>query len=217
MLMKGITVLIEVVEKRVFQVNGRLFPEEGRGRSIVNSTLLPPLGDELVLTRIWPLLHQRVNVSLLWRLRRVNRAWKRSVGASLQWAALETVKVDTPGLMRYLREQGERRPSLRDQVEGEMKSIAVLLAENLVSYSTGYKLSARNWSKAEDSWEWSKSDESCGHSCTCKRKEPVYPDEFWDGSSEDNFPYMDREFEASASSSEGSLRVYYPRHLVRGE
>lgn len=118
MLRKGITALIEVVEKRVFQVNERsMREEEGQEAKGEKSTLLPPLSDELVLSHIWPLLHQRVNVSLLWRLRRVNHAWKRSVGETLQWSALEIVRVDSPGFVRYLRERGERRPSLRERDE----------------------------------------------------------------------------------------------------
>ena len=217
MLRKGITLLIEVVEKSVFHVNDRISRGESRGRHIENAALLPPLSDEFVLTRIWPLLHQRVNVSLLWHLRRVNRAWNRSVGGSLHWAALEIVRVDTPGLMRYLSEHCERRPSLRERVKGEIQSITVLLAENLASYSSGIQSSAGSWRPAEDNWRESQSDESGGHSCTCIRKLPLYPDELWDASSEESFQYMDREFDASASSSDGSLRVYYPRHVVRGE
>lgn len=217
MLRKLITLLIEVAEKRVFSVDDRSARGESRGKQIENPTLLPPLSDELVLTRIWPLLHRRVNVSLLWRLRRVNRAWKRSVGVSLHWAALEIVRVDTPGLTRYLTEQGERRPSLRERVEGEMKSVTVLLAEDLASYSAGSNWSAVSWRPDEDYWSESQGDESGGHSCTYKRNLLVYPDELWDESSEESFRYMAREFDASTSSSEGSLRVYYPRHVVRGE
>ena len=51
---------------------------------------------------------------------------------SLEWAALEMVRVDSPGFLRYLRERRERRPSLQERVESERKLIAVLLAENLV-------------------------------------------------------------------------------------
>ena len=110
--------LIEVDEKRVFQMNDRSMRKEGPEGKGEKSMLLPPLSDELVLSRIWMLLRQRVNVSL-WHLRRVNYAWKRSVGESLQWSALEIVWVDSPGFMRYLREHGERRPSLRERVESE--------------------------------------------------------------------------------------------------
>ena len=85
-----------------------------------------------MLSKVRPLLHKQVNVSLLWRLRRVNKAWKRSVSNSLEWAALEMVRVDSPGYLRYLRERCERRPTLLERVESERRLIAVLLAENVV-------------------------------------------------------------------------------------
>lgn len=76
-------------------------------------TLLPPLSDDLVLARIWPRLHQGVNISLLWRLRRVNKAWREKVSTTVEWAALDMVRVDTPGLLQFLADRGEHRPSLR--------------------------------------------------------------------------------------------------------
>ena len=225
MLGKVISVVIEVVERRAFQVSDRSSQGEGLGRRTEKSTLLPPLSDELVQMQIWPLLHRQVNLSLLWRLRRVNRAWKQSVGSSLQWAALELVRVDTPGLMSYLRERGERRPSLRERVEGEMRAITELLAENLMSYSTASKSSVEkkkvgddsgSMNLVEDPWRGCRVDESGGCSCTCKGREPAYPSQFWDESSDEDFYYRDRESETGASSSESSLRAHYPRHFVRG-
>jgi hypothetical protein len=65
MLKKGITQLIEIVERRVFDVNVQTKRESGRESLTGEATLLPPLSDELVLSQIWPLLHKRVNVSLL--------------------------------------------------------------------------------------------------------------------------------------------------------
>ena len=99
MLKKAITQLIEVVERGVFDVGTPMAGKSDQEKSKKKATLLPPLSDELVLSRIWPLMHQRVNVSLLWRLRRVNKAWKREVGDSLEWAALDIVRLDTPGLI----------------------------------------------------------------------------------------------------------------------
>ena len=112
MLRRAITQLIEVVENRVFEVSPRTVSEGGQEVLKQEATLLPPLSDEFVLSRIWPLLHQRVNISLLWRLRRVNKAWRGKVGTSLEWAALEMVRVDAPGLARYLKRKGERGSSL---------------------------------------------------------------------------------------------------------
>ena len=77
-----------------------------------------------------------MNISLLWRLRTVNRAWREGVGMTLDCAALEKVRVDTPGFIRYLEDHCERRPSLRERVEGELESIKILLTEHLVDYST---------------------------------------------------------------------------------
>ena len=74
MLKQGITQLIDIVERRIFDVNVQAKEESSREKLIGEATLLPPLSDELVLSQIWPLLHKRVNVFLLWRLRKVNRA-----------------------------------------------------------------------------------------------------------------------------------------------
>ena len=72
MLKRGISQLIEAIEERVFERSVQTPSEEVRERRVEKSTLLLPLSDEIVLARIWPLLHQRVNISLLWRLQRVN-------------------------------------------------------------------------------------------------------------------------------------------------
>ena len=73
MLKRGLTQLIDVFERRAFVVSKQVKKEEksqrGDGEKV---TLLPPLSDQIVLSKVWPLLHERVNVSLMWRLRRVN-------------------------------------------------------------------------------------------------------------------------------------------------
>ena len=102
MLKRGITQVIEVIEGRIFDKGGQPLHERVDEESIGEAKLLPPLSDEIVLNRIWPFLHREVNVSLMWRLRRVSRAWKRSVGTTLEWAALEVVRVDSPGYVQYL-------------------------------------------------------------------------------------------------------------------
>lgn len=111
MLKRGITQLIDAIEGRIFNRGGQSLSGGVRGRTVEVAKSLPLLNDEIVLTRIWPFLHRNVNVSLLWRLRKVNRAWKESVATTLEWAALEVVWVDTLGYVRYLQNRGERRAS----------------------------------------------------------------------------------------------------------
>lgn len=65
MLKRGISQLIDVIEERVFDRSVQPLSERDQERKVDTSTLLPPLSDEFVLERIWPLLHQRVNISLL--------------------------------------------------------------------------------------------------------------------------------------------------------
>ena len=55
---------------------------------------------------------------------------------TLEWAALEMVRVDTSSFIRYLEDHCERRPLLRERVEGELESITILLTERLVDYLT---------------------------------------------------------------------------------
>lgn len=131
MIKRGVSQLIEIVESRVFDVSSQTPEKRSKEGEKELETLLPPLTDELVLTQIWPLLHQRVNVSLLWRLRRVNKAWRDKVSTTMEWAALEMVRVDSPGFLQFITERCERRPSLRERVESELKFFAILLAERL--------------------------------------------------------------------------------------
>ena len=69
----GVTQMIETIEGLIFDTGVPVLRTVDQERDL-ERTLLPPLDDELVMSRIWPLMHKRVNVSLLWRLRRVNRA-----------------------------------------------------------------------------------------------------------------------------------------------
>ena len=102
MIKRGVSQLIELLEKRVFDVGELPSWESAVGQRVEARTLLPPLIDELVFGQIWPLLHKRVNVSLLWRLRRVNRSWKATVATTIEWASLEMVRVDSQGFLRNL-------------------------------------------------------------------------------------------------------------------
>ena len=226
MLKRGITQLIDIVERRIFDVNVQAKEESSREKLIGEATLLPPLSDELVLSQIWPLLHKRVNVSLLWRLRKLNRAWKKKVGTTLEWAALEFVRIDSPGFLRLLEKRGEHRPSLRERVESELDSPVVLLAENLSEFSSqvgkaqsvvvspepiegvGESGSVRMNFEAEVN-----STARC-HSCICR--ETCYTGrQSIDGGGIDWSE--EEEIETCSSFSGSSLRVYYPRHSLKGQ
>ena len=65
MLKRGITCLIDAIEGRVFERVEQRSNREIGVRASGEATLLPPLSDELVVKRVWPLLHRKVDVSLL--------------------------------------------------------------------------------------------------------------------------------------------------------
>lgn len=134
MIKRGISQFIEITEARVFVVSEQVAEEEFHRREVEGRILLPPLSDELVSERVWPHLQKKVNVSLLWRLRRVNRAWREKVGTTLEWATLEMVRLDSPGFLRFVADHFEPRPSLRARVEREMESFTALLAERLEDF-----------------------------------------------------------------------------------
>lgn len=217
MLKRGLTQLIEVIEGRIFDRGSQSSSEEVRGETIGGARLLPPLSDEFVLTRIWPLLHREVNVSLLWRLRRVSRAWKESVATTLEWAALEVVRVDSPGYIRYLRGRGERRSSLQERVKDELRAISVLLSERLEDFTPQSEKAGLKKSSCEcDNRDWNSTNDAvdlvgacrlegypyCGNACSC------------DGSVCDQDEGRGSE-EECVTSSGSSLRTYFPRHLMR--
>ena len=220
MLKKANTQLIEVIESVVFDGNNPFAGERDRESSEGKSMLLSPLSDELVLSQIWPLMH-------LWRLRRVNRAWKRNVGSSLEWAALEMVRVDTPGLICYLRKTGELRPSLRERVESELTSLEALLCEQLSDFASSPKLtplSADDAEMSEAGGEESRigtlSKRATGNverDRDCVRRWIDYTgfEKFQDKIRNEYDWSEEEEIEAYASSSESSMRVHYPRHAVR--
>lgn len=217
MLKRGITQLIEGIEERVFESSAQSVDERNQEGDEEERTLLPPLNDDLVLGRIWPLLHRRVNVSLLWRLRRVNRAWREKVAGSLEWAALEIVRVDTPGLTRYLMERRERRPSLRERVEDELRSISVLLSENLVELSSQPeflrvktvvgKVDEEVRSSTGGSVKYVHSTRELG--CPCCGETYHY-----NGSESEQGEEVELD-ESWSSTSENSVTVFYPRHAMR--
>lgn len=211
MLKRGVTQLIDLIEERVFDRSVPPLRETGRKRENGVATLLPPLSDELVLQRIWPLFHKRVNISLLWRLRRVNRAWRESVGRSLEWVALEFVRVDTPGLIRYLEERGECRPPLRERVEDELRSILVLMSENVADFAPQSASLQQGVEDRRRSVGDRRSAEDIFEVETGRPKlDCLYPEKSCSTCSEsEGFG------EVWSPSSDESLRVYFPRHSVR--
>lgn len=216
MLKRGLNQLIEVIEGRVFDKGSQTLNEGVDEEPVQGAKLLPPLSDEIVLNQIWPCLHREVNISLLWRRRRVSKAWKESVGTTLEWTALEVVRVDTPGYIQYLRGRGERRASLRERVKDELRAITRLLSERLEDYvlrserirvtQGGFGEGRRDWSSTGTSVQlanacmWSRQF-CCRNVCSCDESS-------CDQDEEEGFEVE------SISSSESSLRAYYPRHLV---
>ena len=199
-------------EERVFVKSVQNLSEEEQRREAKTTSLLPPLSDELVLERTWPLLHKRVNISSLWRLRRVSRAWRESVARSVEWAALEVVRVDSPGLNRYLEKRGERRPPLRERVEDELRFLSVLLSENLTDFTS--ESVDRHSARSSNRQTWS----SFGSwiECACVEVKVPYTGEFLDCSeSECELCEEPESDEVWSPSTEDSLRVYFPLHLVR--
>lgn len=91
LLIHGIMLLIDMIRRHIFDEAEQ--PLSGLPRNVNHegATLLSPSSDELVPNQIWPLFHQRVNISLLWRLQQVNCAWKDCVGNTLEWVALDMV------------------------------------------------------------------------------------------------------------------------------
>ena len=216
MIKRGVTQLIEVFENKAFDRSERSLSEALRSERVKAATLLPPLDDDLVISQIWPLLHRKVNVSLLWRLRRVSRAWKRSVSNTLEWSALEVVRVDSHGYLRYLGNRHERRPSLQERVEDELRSISFLLSEQLADYTLrpeGDWLSVNVREFGDDSE--SSTASAAEIVCACHWLGCPYTVSSQDFS-RDDYEQSDRErFWDTDTSSSGGSRTYFPRHHFR--
>ena len=214
----GISQLIELIERRVFVSSEQTSIRVEQDLEGWERTLLPPLNDELVLHRIWPLLHKRVNVSLLWRLRRVNRAWKGKVGTTLEWSALEMVRLDSPGYLRVLASRRVPRPSLRERVESERTSFSILLAERLVDFTGQTELTRTEGlepvgvKRVTDPSERETERESSSSFCSI---DLMYSERNWDRNRDYYYRSEEEEVEAYASSTDSSMGVYYPRHSMR--
>ena len=239
MMKRGICQLIELFEARVFDISDRIPRERNHGRETKGRTLMPPLSDEIVLERIWPLLHRKVNISLLWRLRRVNKAWREKVGGTVEWAALEMVRVDSPGFLKQIAERCEPRPSLRERVEWELEAFIVLLSERIVDYSEQMELSqsrVESFNPVEGEGE----RRAVRRSVSKPKVEKLSSGSRGSGSrirgnrysSSASFVSVhvgkfqgrqwreigwseEEEWEAYASSTDESMKVYYPRHQIK--
>ena len=217
MLKRGITLLIEGIEERVFERSVLSVSERDRNGEVESATLLPPLSDRLVLERIWPLLHRKVNISLLWRLQRVNQAWRGKVAETLEWSALEVVRVDSPGLRLYLERLMERLPPLRERVEDELRAISLLLCESLADFtSQSHSLQARVDSGRRDGGSCSSTGGRVEFRCPCQIIGYPCPERVHYNSESEGEHSEEVELDGSwSSSSVSSLGVYFPRHSVR--
>ena len=226
MINRGITPIIEGIEDYVFVTSETKLREDDRKEKLIG-TLFPQLDDELVMRQIWPRLHKRVNVSLMWRMRRVSRAWKREIEKTIEWAALEIVRLDAPGYLLLLAERTERRPSMQERVEAELRALRILLSECLESVAVRssemqsgivIQKSVRRDKRPHWTEQLAKRAESeAWRDCMCEREWVPYQ-EISSDNSEIEFICSDEEEEESetyASSTDSSLQVCYPRHEVR--
>lgn len=225
MIKRGVTQIIEVIEGQIFETSVPTLRESIRSREL-RGTLLSALEDEIVMRQIWPVLHKRVNVSLLWRLRRVNRAWRNQVGNTIEWAALEVVRLDSLGYLRFLAESGERRPSMQERVERELSALRFLLSESLGSAIWSKERQAepsiRGLSERESRPHWTtmkdvQSKEETWSNCMCRIKCPLNERMGTDirEAEASRSEEEDDEDEGYTSSTDSSLAVYYPRHALR--
>lgn len=82
--------------------------------------LTPMLPDEVIHDHLWHALNCPPSISLLRRLRGLNRAWRDYLGTTLEWTALEFTRMDTPGYARFIaRHQQTTGQQLRYSTQGE--------------------------------------------------------------------------------------------------
>lgn len=75
----------------------------------VNSS---PVPDVMLEQLIWPKLNSHASPSLLWHFRRINRLWKSFVARTIEWQALEIVRVDHHSYLITVAETDVERRSL---------------------------------------------------------------------------------------------------------
>ena len=218
---RGVSQLIELIERRMFVSGEKTSRRREQDLEDGERTLLPPLNDEFVLHIIWPLLHRNVNVSLLWRLRRVNKAWKGKVGSTLEWSAMEMVRLDSPGYLRVLASKRIPRPSLRERVESERAAFLVLLGERLVDFTEQTELmrteglepvGVREFRGPLEKEAEEAERESSNSFCSI---DLMHSERGWNRDRDYYYRSEEEEIEAYASSTDSSMGVYYPRHSMR--
>ena len=134
----------------------------------------------------------------------------------MEWSALEVVRVDSHGYLRYLGNRCERRPSLQERVEDELKSISVLLSEQLADYTLR---PGGDWLRA-NVHEFGDDGESSTTSaaeivCACHWPGCLYAVSSHDFS-RDDYEQSDRErFWDTDTSTSGGSRTYFPRPHLR--
>lgn len=103
-------------------------------RGLEHSSILPPLPDIIVIKVLWPKLNDPPSISLLYRLRRVNKTWMRLISGTVEWSALEFVKLDNTGYLQSIRRFGKPRLSRNTRLRAEIHCFRRLLHENLILY-----------------------------------------------------------------------------------
>ncbi|KAL3695372.1 hypothetical protein R1sor_009448 [Riccia sorocarpa] len=100
---------------------GRRSSEEALVQTVSRRTpqhLIPVLPDDLVRVEVWR--HIPRMPPMLWVLRRVSVEWRDFVSSSLEWAALETIRVDRHYLRR-VQTLGGRRQSLYEVFAAQLE------------------------------------------------------------------------------------------------
>jgi hypothetical protein len=94
-----------------------------------NGRMLLPLPDSLVTDVRWR--HIPRSISLMCRLRRVNRAWRDYIVTTVEWIALEFTKLDSRGYERFAwRWRGfHRRRTRFERYNIEIGNLNVVLSE----------------------------------------------------------------------------------------
>ena len=100
----------------------------------VRGDLLPLMPNADVERILWPYLQSSPDPSLLWRLRTVNRGWRKFVTTTLEWNALEVLRLDQSSYNCYVRRSGRRRASLTEQLRTEISNLRFLLSKDLSSF-----------------------------------------------------------------------------------
>lgn len=149
----------------------------------------------------------------------MNCAWKNGVSTTLECTALDMVRVDTPGFVRYIAEHCECRPPLRDCVQSELESFKLLFIECLANFKIrseaesreiGRLNSSANSGSNLDRWKEGSRNQLC-----VGEIEYLDPRYFLDYYQSDIVWKEEEGFdETNTSCSEGSMIAYFSRHCI---